>query len=85
MDETIYIIYKVLFNFALEVWFSIHILRYHRYIFENDILFLSLKIDFVLTNGANPHKMAYYAAFPLGPHCLQKYAFLESLVHKGVV
>ena len=31
MDETIYVIFKVLFDFALEVWFSIC------YIIENQV------------------------------------------------
>ena len=58
MDETIYVILKLLFDFALEVWFSI---------------FLSLKIDFFLANRADPDEMLHNAAFHLGLHCLPKY------------
>ena len=34
---------------------------------------LSLKIDLVLENHADPYKMPPYAAFHLGLHCLLKY------------
>ena len=36
-------------------------------------LFLSLKMDFVLANSAEPDKMQHYVAFHLGLHCLPKY------------
>ena len=35
--------------------------------------FLSLKIDFVLANNADPDEMPHYVAFHLGLHCLSKY------------
>ena len=39
------------------------------YNFKN-IVFLSLKINFVLANSVDPDEMTYYAAFHLGLHCL---------------
>ena len=39
------------------------------------IVFLSLKIDFVKANSADPDEMPHYAAFNLGLHCLPKYLF----------
>ena len=33
-------------------------------------VFLSLKIDFVLANSADPYEMPHYAAFHRGLHCL---------------
>ena len=42
-----------------------------------NIVFLSLKVNFVLTNSVVPGKMPHYAAFHLGLHCLQNYAFVS--------
>ena len=36
------------------------------------IVFLSLKINFVLAKSADPDEMLHYAAFHLGLHCLPK-------------
>ena len=41
-------------------------------IFKNNV-FLSLKIDLVLANSADPDEMPHYAAFHLGLHYLPKY------------
>ena len=41
--------------------------------FQKNIVFLSLKIDFVLANSADPDEMLCFAAFHLGPQCLSKY------------
>ena len=35
MDETIYVIFKVQFDFALEVWFSIYMLQGRRRLLES--------------------------------------------------
>ena len=43
--------------------------------FLNNILFLSLKIVFVLANREDPDKMTHFGAFHLGLHCLPKYPF----------
>ena len=43
--------------------------------FQNNNVFLSLKISFVLANNADPDEMPHYAAFHLGLHCLPKYLF----------
>ena len=42
------------------------------------IVLLSLKIDFVSANSADPDVMLHYAAFHLGTHCLSKYPFRVS-------
>ena len=43
------------------------------YVFNT--VFLSLKIDFVLANSADPDEMPHYASFHLCLHCLSKYPF----------
>ena len=43
------------------------------YIFFLNIVFLSLKFDFVLANSADPDEKPHYAAFDLDFHCLPKY------------
>ena len=43
--------------------------------FTKNILFLSLKMDFVLANSADPDEMPHCVAFHLGLHCLPKYPF----------
>ena len=42
---------------------------------KNSSLLQSLKIEFVLTNSADPNEMSHYATFRLGLHCLPKYLF----------
>ena len=42
--------------------------------FQN-IVFHSLKNDFVLANSVDPDEMSHYAAFHLGFQCLLKYPF----------
>ena len=42
-------------------------------IISKNIILLSLKIDFVLGNRADPDEMPLYVAFDLGLHCLPKY------------
>ena len=37
---------------------------------QNNIVFVSLKFDFVLANSAHPDKIPHYEAFHLGLHCL---------------
>ena len=44
-------------------------------ILSKNILFLSLKIDFVIVKGADPDEMPHYVAFHLCLHCLPKYPF----------
>ena len=51
--------------------------------FSKNIVFLSLKIDFVLANSEDPNEMLHDAAFHLGCHCLPKYLFRSSLSTKG--
>ena len=46
--------------------------------FPNNIVFLSLEVDFVLANSTNPDEMLYYAAFHLGLYCMPKYQFRDS-------
>ena len=45
------------------------------YNFQKKIVFLSLKINFVLANSADPDEMPHHVAFHLGLHCLQKFSF----------
>ena len=47
------------------------ILRGHRLYFPNNIVFLSLKIKFVLANSAYPDAMLHSTTLHLGLHCLQ--------------
>ena len=42
-------------------------------ILKKIIIFLFLKIEFVLVNSAEPDEMLHYAAFHLGLHSLPKY------------
>ena len=48
--------------------------------FSNNIVFLYLKIDFVLPNSADPDEMPHYAAFHLGLHCLPEYPGYRGLM-----
>ena len=61
------------------MWLSqdgpLYILRGHRLYFPEYIVFLSLEIDFVLENSADPDEMAHHAAFYQGLTCLPKYPF----------
>ena len=41
-------------------------------IISKNIVFLSLKIDIVLANRADPDEMPHYAAFHLDLHCLAR-------------
>ena len=60
------------------------ILRCHRLQFSKiNIEFLSLKVDFVLANSADPDEMLHYVAFHLGLHCLPKYMFRSFRSTKG--
>ena len=52
-------------------------------IISKKIVFLSLKIDFVLVNSADPDEMPHYVAFHLGLHCLSKYPFRGFWSTKG--
>ena len=51
---------------------------YIAYKIKKYILFLSLKIDFILANSADTDEMPHHAAFHLGLHCLPKYPFMGS-------
>ena len=49
-----------------------YILRGHRLYFSNKIVFLSLKIIFVMANSVDPDEMQHDVTFHLVLHCLQK-------------
>ena len=51
-------------------------------IISKNVIFLSLKIDFILGNSADPDEMPRNAAFHLGFHGLPKYMYL--MVHRGL-
>ena len=78
------IFYKTTYN---KVWMvhPLPRLRGHwiTIIISKNILYLSLKVDSVLANSADPDEMLQYAAFHLGLHCLQKCPFRGFLVTKG--
>ena len=57
---------------------SIVYIESSRVVILNEIVFLSLKIYFVLTNRADTDKMQRSAAFHLGLHCSPKYPFTGS-------
>ena len=63
-------------------WSIVYIYGSHVIISKN-IVFLSLKIGFVLVNSADPYLMQHYAAFHLGLHCLPKYPFRGFRSTKG--
>ena len=44
-------------------------------IISENIVFLTLKIDFVLAISADPDEMPHNASFHLSLHCLPKYSF----------
>ena len=44
--------------------------------FKKSSLLQYLKIEFVLTNSADPNEMSNYATFPLGIDCLPKYPLM---------
>ena len=54
--------------------------------FPNNIVFLSLKIHFVLAKSVDPDWMLHYVAVHLGIHCLPMYPFrgFQSTRHKRV-
>ena len=41
--------------------------------FQKYLVFLSLNVDFLLANTADPDQMLHYATFYLGLHCLPMY------------
>ena len=47
------------------------------------IVFLSLKINFVLSNSADPDEMLLYVTFHLGLHGLPKYLFMDFRAPEG--
>ena len=51
----------------------LYILRGNRLSFTQNIIFLSLKIDFVLANSADPGEMSPYVEFHLDFHIMPKY------------
>ena len=54
-----------------------------RVIISKNILFLSMKIEFVLANSTDPEEMSHHVAFLLGLHCLPKYPFRGFQYTKG--
>ena len=62
---------------TIQSGWSIVYIKGPQFIFSKNMIFLSLKIDFVLENSADPDKMAHYVAFCLGHHCLPKYSGLQ--------
>ena len=59
------------------------ICKYCELIIKLNILFLSLNINFVLVNSADPNEMPHNAAFYLDLHCLSKSPFRGFWSTKG--
>ena len=58
-------------SFRIEtINFGRSIVYINRLLFQNKIVFLSLKIVFILANRVDPDEMPYYNAFHQGLHCL---------------
>ena len=53
--------------------------------FTNKIVFLSLKIVYVLANSVDPDEMLHYAAFQLGLYCMPKYAFMKDFCNLYII
>ena len=49
-----------------------YILRGHKLQFPKNVVFLSLKIFFLLANSVGPDEMLHYTAFHLGLYCFVK-------------
>ena len=64
-------------------WSIIYIEGSKVIIFKKKIVFLSVKINFVLANSADPDEMPHKAAFHQGLHCLPKYLFGDFWSLKG--
>ena len=62
--------YSIKFDTVQSGWSIVYIEGFQVIISKKNIIFLSLKIDFVLANSANPDEILPYAAFYLGLHCL---------------
>ena len=55
---------------ATSGWSIVYIEGSHVKFQKQNIIFLSLKIDFVSANSTDPDEMSLYVAFHLGLHCL---------------
>ena len=64
-------------------WTIVYIEGSQVIISKNNIVFLSLKIDFVLVISADSDEMPHYVTFHLGLHCLSKYPFRGFWSTKG--
>ena len=54
-------------------------------IISKNIIFLSLKVVFILANSADPDEMLHHAAVHLGLHCLPKYPFSTQVITKEII
>ena len=52
-------------------------------IISKNIVFISMKMDFVLANSVDPDEMLHYTAFHQGLHCLPTYLFRGFRYTKG--
>ena len=64
-------------------WFIVFIEGSKVIISTKSIVLLSLKINFVLSNSADPDEMPQFVAFHQGLHCLPKYPFRGSQSTEG--
>ena len=66
--------FPIKFDTAKSGWSIVHI-EGSQVIISKNIIFLSLKIDFVIANSVDPDEMPHYVAFHLGLQCSSKYPF----------
>ena len=71
------------FYTAKSGWSIVYMEGVTGYNFQNNNLSLSLKIDFVLANSADPDEIPHYAAIHMGISCLSKYPIRVFWFQKG--
>ena len=74
--------FPIYFDTVKSGWSIVYIEGSHIIISKKNI-FLSLKINFALSNSVNPDEMPHHAAFSLGLHCLPKHPFRGFWSTKG--
>ena len=61
---------------AIRMGWSILYLKGSQVGITNHDVFLSLRIDFTVTNSVGPDEMPHYVAFHLGLHCWSEFPFI---------
>ena len=68
--------FSIKLHIIMSEWCIVYIVG-SQVIISKNIVFLSLKIEYVIANSTDPDEMPHNAAFHLGLHCLQKYPFRD--------